>query len=102
MLHSLDDTSPYSAGGGAYSSAALRQTATNIYFPKTDGVTFEQANAPQIIGEYFKYGFDGVPLLNSCGYVTLEISVLSYLFSVLLSSGWGSVGKKVMPRTLLI
>lgn len=41
------------AGGGAYSSAALRQTATNIYFPKTDGVTFEQANATQIIGECF-------------------------------------------------
>lgn len=42
------------AGGGAYSSAALRQTATNIYFPKTDGVTFEQANTSQIIGEYLK------------------------------------------------
>ncbi|KAF7669011.1 hypothetical protein LDENG_00264030 [Lucifuga dentata] len=38
-------------GGGAYSSAALRQTQTNIYFPKTDGVTFEQANASQIIAK---------------------------------------------------
>uniref|UniRef100_A0A3B3BLN7 Phospholipase A2-activating protein n=1 Tax=Oryzias melastigma TaxID=30732 RepID=A0A3B3BLN7_ORYME len=38
-------------GGGAYSSAALRQTSTNIYFPKTDGVTFEQANASQIISK---------------------------------------------------
>ncbi|XP_036968357.1 phospholipase A-2-activating protein [Acanthopagrus latus] len=38
-------------GGGAYSSAALRQTATNIYFPKTDGVTFEQANSIQIISK---------------------------------------------------
>uniref|UniRef100_A0A671YX66 Phospholipase A2-activating protein n=1 Tax=Sparus aurata TaxID=8175 RepID=A0A671YX66_SPAAU len=38
-------------GGGAYSSAALRQTATNIYFPKTDGVTFEQANGTQIIAK---------------------------------------------------
>ncbi|XP_078132332.1 phospholipase A-2-activating protein [Sander vitreus] len=38
-------------GGGAYSSAALRQTATNIYFPKTDGVTFEQANSSQIIAK---------------------------------------------------
>uniref|UniRef100_A0AAX7UTB4 Phospholipase A2-activating protein n=1 Tax=Astatotilapia calliptera TaxID=8154 RepID=A0AAX7UTB4_ASTCA len=37
-------------GGGAYSSAALRQT-TNIYFPKTDGVTFEQANSSQIIAK---------------------------------------------------
>ncbi len=40
----------YFTGGGAYSSAALRQT-TNIYFPKTDGVTFEQANTSQIIGK---------------------------------------------------
>lgn len=38
-------------GGGAYSSAALRQTTTNIYFPKTDGVTFEQANISQIIAK---------------------------------------------------
>ncbi|XP_072314708.1 phospholipase A-2-activating protein [Eucyclogobius newberryi] len=38
-------------GGGAYSSAALRQTATNIYFPKTDGVSFEQANIPQIVAK---------------------------------------------------
>uniref|UniRef100_A0A672ZPL7 Phospholipase A2-activating protein n=1 Tax=Sphaeramia orbicularis TaxID=375764 RepID=A0A672ZPL7_9TELE len=38
-------------GGGAYSSASLRQTATNIYFPKTDGVTFEQANSSQIIAK---------------------------------------------------
>uniref|UniRef100_A0A669BZA0 Phospholipase A2-activating protein n=1 Tax=Oreochromis niloticus TaxID=8128 RepID=A0A669BZA0_ORENI len=37
-------------GGGAYSSSALRQT-TNIYFPKTDGVTFEQANSSQIIAK---------------------------------------------------
>lgn len=42
------------AGGGAYSSAALRQKSTNIYFPKTDGVTFEQANATQIIGEHLE------------------------------------------------
>uniref|UniRef100_A0A8C4HYB8 Phospholipase A-2-activating protein n=1 Tax=Dicentrarchus labrax TaxID=13489 RepID=A0A8C4HYB8_DICLA len=51
MLHSLVYTPLYSAGGGAYSSAALRQTATNIYFPKTDGVTFEQASVPQIIAK---------------------------------------------------
>uniref|UniRef100_A0A3Q3LH01 Phospholipase A2-activating protein n=1 Tax=Mastacembelus armatus TaxID=205130 RepID=A0A3Q3LH01_9TELE len=38
-------------GGGAYSSAALRQMTTNIYFPKTDGVTFEQANASQIMAK---------------------------------------------------
>ncbi|XP_035480973.1 phospholipase A-2-activating protein isoform X1 [Scophthalmus maximus] len=38
-------------GGGAYSSAALRQIATNIYFPKTDGVTFDQANTTQIIAK---------------------------------------------------
>uniref|UniRef100_A0A3P8VN20 Phospholipase A2-activating protein n=1 Tax=Cynoglossus semilaevis TaxID=244447 RepID=A0A3P8VN20_CYNSE len=38
-------------GGGAYSSAALRQISTNIYFPKTDGVTFEQANSTQIIAK---------------------------------------------------
>uniref|UniRef100_A0A8C4NVB1 Phospholipase A-2-activating protein n=1 Tax=Dicentrarchus labrax TaxID=13489 RepID=A0A8C4NVB1_DICLA len=53
MLHSLVYTPLYSAGGGAYSSAALRQTATNIYFPKTDGVTFEQASVPQIIDIVF-------------------------------------------------
>lgn len=50
------------AGGGAYSSAALREMTTNIYFPKTDGVTFEQANTSQIFGEDFMHGFDGVPL----------------------------------------
>ncbi|KAF3836972.1 hypothetical protein F7725_004436 [Dissostichus mawsoni] len=38
-------------GGSAYSSAALRQASTNIYFPKTDGVTFEQANSAQIIAK---------------------------------------------------
>lgn len=54
--------SSYFAGGGAYSSAALRQMATNIYFPKTDGVTFEQANTSQIIGKHFKNGFDDIPL----------------------------------------
>ncbi|KAM9827561.1 phospholipase A-2-activating protein [Neosynchiropus ocellatus] len=37
-------------GRGAYSSAALRQT-TNIYFPKTDGVAFEQANTSQIFAK---------------------------------------------------
>ncbi|XP_037117699.1 phospholipase A-2-activating protein isoform X1 [Syngnathus acus] len=39
-------------GGGAYSSAgAAGQKSTNIYFPKTDGVTFEQANVSQIVGK---------------------------------------------------
>uniref|UniRef100_A0A8C5I6L2 Phospholipase A2-activating protein n=1 Tax=Gouania willdenowi TaxID=441366 RepID=A0A8C5I6L2_GOUWI len=38
-------------GSGAYSSADLRQRATNSYFPKTDGVMFEQANASQIIAK---------------------------------------------------
>eukprot|EP00066_Takifugu_rubripes_P003991 XP_003967013.1 PREDICTED: phospholipase A-2-activating protein [Takifugu rubripes] len=38
-------------GGGAYSSAALRHTATNIYFPKTEAVTFEQANTSQIFAK---------------------------------------------------
>lgn len=33
-------------GRGAY-----RQTATNIYFPKTDSVTFEQGNSSQIIAK---------------------------------------------------
>uniref|UniRef100_A0A3Q2D496 Phospholipase A2-activating protein n=1 Tax=Cyprinodon variegatus TaxID=28743 RepID=A0A3Q2D496_CYPVA len=47
----LLDSSLSNAGKGAYSSAAQRQTSTNIYFPKTDGVTFEQANAPQIIAK---------------------------------------------------
>uniref|UniRef100_A0A3Q3A5C5 Phospholipase A2-activating protein n=1 Tax=Kryptolebias marmoratus TaxID=37003 RepID=A0A3Q3A5C5_KRYMA len=37
-------------GKGAYSSAA-QKTPTNIYFPKSDGVTFEQANASQIIAK---------------------------------------------------
>lgn len=43
-------TDPFT-GGGAFSSAALRQTSTNKYFPKTDGVTFEQANATQIMAK---------------------------------------------------
>ncbi|XP_061566356.1 phospholipase A-2-activating protein [Cololabis saira] len=38
-------------GGGAYSSQALKQTSANIFFPKTDGVTFEQANTSQIIAK---------------------------------------------------
>ncbi|XP_028835097.1 phospholipase A-2-activating protein [Denticeps clupeoides] len=38
-------------GGSAYSSSGVRQTITNIYFPKTDGVMFEQANATQILGK---------------------------------------------------
>uniref|UniRef100_A0AAQ5ZE53 Phospholipase A2-activating protein n=1 Tax=Amphiprion ocellaris TaxID=80972 RepID=A0AAQ5ZE53_AMPOC len=54
---SADDRPGFGAdpftGGGAYSSAALRRTTTNIYFPKTDGVTFEQANASQIIDIVF-------------------------------------------------
>lgn len=37
-----------SAGGGAYSSAALQKMSTNNYFPKTDSLTFEQANTAQI------------------------------------------------------
>ncbi|XP_062240271.1 phospholipase A-2-activating protein [Platichthys flesus] len=36
-------------GRESYSSAARKQIGTNIYFPKTDGVTFEQANVIQII-----------------------------------------------------
>ncbi|XP_068164311.1 phospholipase A-2-activating protein [Antennarius striatus] len=39
-------------GGGAYTSAANRQAATNVYFPNTDGVTFEQANTTQIIAKF--------------------------------------------------
>uniref|UniRef100_A0AAR2LAW2 Phospholipase A2-activating protein n=1 Tax=Pygocentrus nattereri TaxID=42514 RepID=A0AAR2LAW2_PYGNA len=38
-------------GGSAYSSAAFQKSVTNIYFPKTDGVMFEQANPTQILGK---------------------------------------------------
>ncbi|KAK1175769.1 phospholipase A-2-activating protein-like [Acipenser oxyrinchus oxyrinchus] len=40
-------------GGSAYSSNALQSTSapTNIYFPKTDPVKFEQANATQILAK---------------------------------------------------
>uniref|UniRef100_A0AAY5ERZ7 Phospholipase A-2-activating protein n=1 Tax=Electrophorus electricus TaxID=8005 RepID=A0AAY5ERZ7_ELEEL len=38
-------------GGSAYSLAVLQKAATNIYFPKTDGVMFEQANATQILAK---------------------------------------------------
>ncbi|XP_062850294.1 phospholipase A-2-activating protein [Trichomycterus rosablanca] len=38
-------------GGSAYASAAVQNSVTNIYFPKTDGVMFEQANTTQIIGK---------------------------------------------------
>ena len=64
MLDSLDLNALYLAGGGAYSSAALRQTATNVYFPKTDGVAFEQANTTQIIGKHF-FGPDDVHLQST-------------------------------------
>ncbi|XP_056605454.1 phospholipase A-2-activating protein [Triplophysa dalaica] len=36
-------------GGSAYSS--LQKVTTNIYFPSTDGVMFEQANATQILSK---------------------------------------------------
>ncbi|KAM6949077.1 phospholipase A-2-activating protein [Aplochiton taeniatus] len=52
-------TDPFT-GGGAFSSAALRQTSTNVYFPKTDGVTFEQANATQIMAKLRELN-DGAP-----------------------------------------
>ncbi|XP_072542884.1 phospholipase A-2-activating protein [Salminus brasiliensis] len=38
-------------GRNAYSSAALQKSVTNIYFPKTDGVMFEQANPTQILAK---------------------------------------------------
>ncbi|XP_052004239.1 phospholipase A-2-activating protein-like [Xyrauchen texanus] len=38
-------------GGSAYSSASLQKATTNIFFPNTDGVMFEQANATQILGK---------------------------------------------------
>lgn len=40
-----------SSGSSAYSSAALQKSVTNIYFPKTDGVMFEQANPTQILSK---------------------------------------------------
>uniref|UniRef100_UPI003AAED065 phospholipase A-2-activating protein isoform X2 n=1 Tax=Centroberyx gerrardi TaxID=166262 RepID=UPI003AAED065 len=58
-------------GGGAYSSAAVRQTATNIYFPKTDGVTFEQANATQIIAKLKELN-DGAPQKHKLSEEVLE------------------------------
>lgn len=38
-------------GMGAYQSAK----AENIYFPKKDAVTFDQANPTQILGQYFNF-----------------------------------------------
>uniref|UniRef100_A0A3Q2PZN1 Phospholipase A2-activating protein n=1 Tax=Fundulus heteroclitus TaxID=8078 RepID=A0A3Q2PZN1_FUNHE len=58
-------------GKGAYSSAAQRQTATNIYFPKTDGVTFEQANAPQIIAKIKELN-EGAPQEQKLSEETIE------------------------------
>ncbi|XP_071385736.1 phospholipase A-2-activating protein isoform X2 [Centroberyx affinis] len=58
-------------GGGAYTSAATRQTATNIYFPKTDGVTFEQANATQIIAKLKELN-DGAPQKHKLSEEVLE------------------------------
>ncbi|XP_066536882.1 phospholipase A-2-activating protein [Hoplias malabaricus] len=43
-------TDPFT-GRNAYSSAALQKSVTNIYFPKTDGVLFEQANPTQILAK---------------------------------------------------
>uniref|UniRef100_A0A3B5Q3T0 Phospholipase A2-activating protein n=1 Tax=Xiphophorus maculatus TaxID=8083 RepID=A0A3B5Q3T0_XIPMA len=58
-------------GKGAYSSAAQRQTSTNIYFPKTDGVTFEQANAPQIIAKLKELN-EGAPREHKLSDDTME------------------------------
>ncbi|CAG5929311.1 unnamed protein product [Menidia menidia] len=58
-------------GGGANSAAASRQTSTNIYFPKTDGVTFEQANASQIIAKLKELNL-GAPLEHKLPEDTLE------------------------------
>uniref|UniRef100_A0A8C1BYU9 Phospholipase A-2-activating protein n=1 Tax=Cyprinus carpio carpio TaxID=630221 RepID=A0A8C1BYU9_CYPCA len=38
-------------GGSAYSSSSLPNAKTNVFFPNTDGVMFEQANTTQILGK---------------------------------------------------
>ncbi|KAK7170036.1 hypothetical protein R3I94_000318 [Phoxinus phoxinus] len=38
-------------GGSAYSSSSRQKATTNIFFPNTDGVMFEQANITQILGK---------------------------------------------------
>ncbi|XP_016371551.1 phospholipase A-2-activating protein-like [Sinocyclocheilus rhinocerous] len=38
-------------GGSAYSSSSAPKATTNIFFPNTDGVMFEQANTTQILGK---------------------------------------------------
>lgn len=38
-------------GGSAYSSPSLPKSTTNIFFPNTDGVMFEQSNTAQILGK---------------------------------------------------
>uniref|UniRef100_A0A8C1G352 Phospholipase A2-activating protein n=1 Tax=Cyprinus carpio TaxID=7962 RepID=A0A8C1G352_CYPCA len=38
-------------GGSAYSSSSLPKAKTNVFFPNTDGVMFEQANTTQILGK---------------------------------------------------
>ncbi|XP_042584265.1 phospholipase A-2-activating protein [Cyprinus carpio] len=38
-------------GGSAYSSSSALKATTNIFFPNTDGVMFEQANTTQILGK---------------------------------------------------
>lgn len=72
--------SSFSPEGGAYSSSALKQMVTNIYFPKTDGVTFEQANATQIIGEHFKHSQE----LPGSGYLNCvnKMKALKTFFSI--------------------
>lgn len=40
-------------GMGAYQSAAAK--VENIYFPKKDAVTFDQANPMQILGQCFNF-----------------------------------------------
>uniref|UniRef100_A0A673J5J5 Phospholipase A-2-activating protein-like n=1 Tax=Sinocyclocheilus rhinocerous TaxID=307959 RepID=A0A673J5J5_9TELE len=44
-------TSQSSLGGSAYSSSSAPKATTNIFFPNTDGVMFEQANTTQILGK---------------------------------------------------
>lgn len=79
-------------GGGAYSSAALRKTSTNNYFPKTDGLTFEQANAAQILSKLKELN-EGAPREHKLSEEFLEN------LEMLLASVW-EAGPSMPPPNL--
>ncbi|XP_048826154.1 phospholipase A-2-activating protein isoform X1 [Brienomyrus brachyistius] len=66
-------------GGSAYSSAANQQSSPNIYFPKTDAVTFDQGNTTQILAKLkeLNSGTSGDQRLSEHAVAQLEALLLT-------------------------